>query len=308
MSNIALWKTKSKEELEKIVKSSFSYREVARKIGYNQNGGSSTSSVKRMIEFYNFDISHFTGQGWNKENYQDDLIFVPNSNPKQDTRRKRLIQLRGQKCENCGLTEWLGMPINLEVHHIDGDRTNNVQENLILLCPNCHSYTSNYRSKNTKKEIPDEVFVQALKDNTSIHKALKQLNLSSAGGNYERAYKLIRKYNLEHLKEKEKEEKEKKNTEKKPKEKQKKYCERCGKEITSRALKYCEECAHYIQRKVERPSREILKKEIRNESFLAIGRKYGVTDNTIRKWCKAENLPYKKKEINNYSDKEWEFI
>lgn len=93
------------------------------------------------------------------------------------------------------------MPINLEVHHIDGDRTNDVQENLILLCPNCHSYTANFRSKNnSKKEINEEDFVQALKENSNIRQALKQLNLAAKGGNYDRAYHLIEKHNIEHLK------------------------------------------------------------------------------------------------------------
>ena len=201
MSNVALWKKKSKQELQEIVESSKSYREVARKIGYNENSGSANKSVKNMIEFYGFNIDHFLGQGWNKDNHDDSLIFQKYSNSKSSTIRNRLIDIRGQKCENCGLTEWLGMPINLEVHHIDGDRTNNTQENLILLCPNCHSYTDNFRSKNTfKKEINEEDFVQALKENSNIRQALKQLNLAAKGGNYDRAYYLIEKYNIEHLK------------------------------------------------------------------------------------------------------------
>jgi 5-methylcytosine-specific restriction endonuclease McrA len=50
----------------------------------------------------------------------------------------------------------LGQPINLEVHHIDGDRTNNSLENLQLLCPNCHSYTTNFRKPKNKTIIPEE--------------------------------------------------------------------------------------------------------------------------------------------------------
>lgn len=52
------------------------------------------------------------------------------------------------------------------------------------------------------------------------------------------------------------------------------------------------------QRKVERPSKEELEVLIKTESFLEIGRKYGVSDNAIRKWCKMYDLPYTKKEIN----------
>lgn len=47
---------------------------------------------------------------------------------------------------------------------------------------------------------------------------------------------------------------------------------------------------------------------IRKESFLCIGRRYNVSDNAIRKWCKAMNLPIKKTEIKQYSNEEWSNI
>lgn len=62
------------------------------------------------------------------------------------------------------------------------------------------------------------------------------------------------------------------------------------------------------QRKVERPSREELKNLIRTVSFCELGRRYGVSDNTIRKWCAFEKLPFKKSEIKSYSDEEWNLI
>lgn len=64
---------------------------------------------------------------------------------------KRKLLHKGIKkniCENCGLdTYWNGNPINLELHHIDGNRKNNELSNLQLLCPNCHSQTENYRNR-----------------------------------------------------------------------------------------------------------------------------------------------------------------
>ena len=72
---------------------------------------------------------------------------------------------------------------------------------------------------------------------------------------------------------------------------------------------YCsQECSHLNQRIVKRPSREELKQLIRTMPFTQIGIKYKVSDNAIRKWCKAYNLPYTKKDIKTYSDKEWELI
>ena len=76
-----------------------------------------------------------------------------------------ITALRGHACENCGKKEWLGKPIPLEVHHLDGDKLNNELSNLQLLCPNCHALTDNYRGKNINnldKTIPEEVFVEAL--------------------------------------------------------------------------------------------------------------------------------------------------
>ena len=67
--------------------------------------------------------------------------------------RIRLLEegYKEYKCECCGLTTWLGKPIPLELHHKDGDRTNNQLENFELLCPNCHAFTDSYRGKNSRK-------------------------------------------------------------------------------------------------------------------------------------------------------------
>lgn len=67
--------------------------------------------------------------------------------------RKKLLDegYKEYKCECCGLTEWLGEPIPLELHHKDGNRFHNELDNFQLLCPNCHAKTSSYRGKNCSK-------------------------------------------------------------------------------------------------------------------------------------------------------------
>lgn len=85
------------------------------------------------------------------------------------------------------------------------------------------------------------------------------------------------------------------------------YCQRCGKILSTNAS-YCVECSHIMQQKVDRPNREELKQLIRTQPFTQIAKKYGVTDNAIRKWCIKEHLPSKKTEINILSDEEWEKI
>lgn len=85
---------------------------------------------------------------------------------------------------------------------------------------------------------------------------------------------------------------------------QKYYCIDCGKEVCRGATR-CSACKSKAERKVERPSREELKTLIRTTPFTQIGARYGVSDNTIRKWCDAENLPRKSSEIKKITDKEW---
>lgn len=87
----------------------------------------------------------------------------------------------------------------------------------------------------------------------------------------------------------------------------KRYCPQCGTEISQKAI-LCVNCAKIKSRKVERPSREELKELIRTMPFLQIGKKFGVSDNTIRKWCDAYSLPRKVIEIKKYSNEEWAII
>jgi 5-methylcytosine-specific restriction endonuclease McrA len=61
--------------------------------------------------------------------------------------------LKNNLCELCKIEEWLDKPIKLELHHIDGNKNNNSLDNIQLLCPNCHSFTDNYRGKNIKKMV-----------------------------------------------------------------------------------------------------------------------------------------------------------
>ena len=63
--------------------------------------------------------------------------------------KRYLSEQRGYACECCGISEWNGKNIVLEVDHIDGHHENNVPSNLRLICPNCHSQTDTYKAKNT---------------------------------------------------------------------------------------------------------------------------------------------------------------
>lgn len=89
--------------------------------------------------------------------------------------------------------------------------------------------------------------------------------------------------------------------------KEERTCKNCGKEVSCGAT-YCADCWSIMNRRVERPCREELKSLIRNLPFTQIGKEFGVSDNTIRKWCDNYDLPRTKKEILSFSKEEWEKI
>lgn len=70
--------------------------------------------------------------------------------------KRYLREKFNNKCQICGWSEVnpFTNKIPLEIHHIDGNYMNNSEDNLQLLCPNCHSLTSTYKAanKNGRKE------------------------------------------------------------------------------------------------------------------------------------------------------------
>ena len=98
------------------------------------------------------------GRGTHKKSPSNKIELnniLTGSHPSYQTNklRLRLIKegVKEQKCEVCGISEWNGKEISLELHHMDGDNSNHKIENLKIVCPNCHSQTHTYRGKNIRK-------------------------------------------------------------------------------------------------------------------------------------------------------------
>ena len=146
------------DEFRQAVADSLSVRQVLSRIGLVPAGGN-YKTVHARVKLLGLDTSHFTGAGWNVGSrfrmlgkpFSWEGILTENSNYTSTTRlRNRLIKhgLKTGNCERCGLSEWQGEAIPLELHHANGINNDHRLSNLHLLCPNCHALTNNYRGKN----------------------------------------------------------------------------------------------------------------------------------------------------------------
>lgn len=145
----------NKDDIVFICKTSKSMGDAAYKLGIHYN------TLKRYAIKYNCWNPNQGGKGTKKCSANKNAIklvdILNGLYPTYQTYKlsKRLIKegIKEHKCEHCGLSEWNGLPIPLELHHIDGNRFNHKLENLMFVCPNCHAQTESFRSKNIKKHI-----------------------------------------------------------------------------------------------------------------------------------------------------------
>lgn len=126
---------------------------------------------------------------WNRGKYNADFTLGG-----KGAHKAVLLQERGYQCESCGLSDWLGDPIPLELEHCDGNNQNNVKDNLLLLCPNCHAKTKFYRGKNIPNhgltKVTDDQLVEAINKGINNRQVLLSVGLTPKGGNYDRVNRL----------------------------------------------------------------------------------------------------------------------
>ena len=160
----------SDEQFVELLKKSSTISEVLFKLGYTVKGNSwGYSQVKRRMDDLNLDYSIFKGKSavikTNKlNNVRKEDILKENCKHQRTVLRRYIIKnnLIPYKCAICGCTEWQGKTLSLELDHINGINNDNRLENLRFLCPNCHSQTSTYGSRNqqtnsSEYDIPDDL-------------------------------------------------------------------------------------------------------------------------------------------------------
>ena len=170
--------------------------------------------------------------------------------------RKYLIMhgIKESKCEICGLSEWMGKPIPLELHHRDHNRYNNALDNLHILCPTCHAQITN----GCNSEIPQAVIKAPdgyeYSDNTNA-----TVNQTTPNNTCSIVSKM---------------------------------CEVCGKEFTGprssmEVRKYCSyTCSHKASMRYSVDAYQLLDMFRDTPNYTQVAKKLGVSDNAVKKRCK----------------------
>lgn len=150
-------RTWTDKQLIQAVADSLNIVGVIRLLGLTVAGGNH-KSIKSHILRLNLNTSHFSKENqfsglrsWIRtKTYEDKEIFIKNSKVSSLTVRRRARKtLLPYKCNGCGVSNtYNNLPLNLELDHINGTHNDNRIVNLRWMCPNCHSQTENFGSKN----------------------------------------------------------------------------------------------------------------------------------------------------------------
>ena len=193
------------------------------------------------------------GSGANRLNAADIAeLFLSNKRIVSPSKLRKLLIREGIKeyrCEGCGNTEWRGKPIPLELHHIDGNRYNNNIDNLMVLCPTCHSWetsASNHTEADRKRvSVEDGITTNPYpKPNKLIRIKRDKLTLT---------------------------------------------CACCGKTFSAKkkTKQFCSyNCAHEAGRKFNPTAEELLGVLQQTPNYTEVGKLFGVSANAVKKRCK----------------------
>ena len=174
---MASWKVITDEQILDSVKTTSNYKQALEKLGFVAKGYHPYETLKiKMLQLGLTKKDFYCYDGnipWAKGKFgSDNKTYIPVSKylrlysdveypPNLVTLKNKLVRegIKENKCECCGLETWLGLPVSFHLHHVDGNRRNNNIENILVLCPLCHSQTENYagRKKGNKTKTAPKV-------------------------------------------------------------------------------------------------------------------------------------------------------
>ena len=174
------------DKFREIVAKSKTYNEIFHKIcgKEERNGGIIfyKTELDRKINKLDLDVSHINEY----INDNVDFVYIVNSNTRPKTTLKYYLyhkKLKEEICEKCGQgPEWQGLPLVLQLDHINGNCRDNRLENLRILCGHCHEQTTTFctgqQTKDKKYVIPSkEVLIKDIKESKTIKNLIKKYNI-----------------------------------------------------------------------------------------------------------------------------------
>lgn len=141
------------ELLPTLVANSTCWSDVIKGLGLNPKAAGNWRTVQSHTKRLGLSFDHFVGKASGRGGIKRlplTEILVNGSEFKTAHLRVRLIKegVKEARCESCGLDSWMGVPVPLELDHINGINNDHRIENLRMLCPNCHALTDTWRGRN----------------------------------------------------------------------------------------------------------------------------------------------------------------
>lgn len=278
----------NEEKLREAVKNSFSYTDVI-KLFVERIAGGHYPTLKEYIKKFNLDISHFSPHKNSNikinNKISDEELFKINSSASARTVRKRVIKenLLPYKCKCGNEGHWLNQELTLQLDHKNGNRNDNRLENLEFLCPNCHSITPTYGSRN-KVSNKRPTKVKKAEKLEKIKQKFQVLKLTKIKENKGLILQNIAQYNslidiLKHIK-------LPRNT---------KNYHALNNFLNENKTPEVEDFLKRADRKVEYPYLKKLKKLIQEKGYLSVAEELGCSDRGLRKHIEKrtkKSIPY----------------
>lgn len=263
-------KNVSDEVLAAAVAASTSMRYLFISLGVNLCGGNYATAYAR-IRKQGLSTDHWNGPGHGLGNVGNgkqlpfEEVFVKGSTYHGGNGLKKKLfdlGLRAKACSICGLTDWLGKPITLQLDHINGQNTDNRIENLRILCPNCHTQTDTFAGRKLKK-APNA----CSKCGANISREAKTCGPCSYEGKPTTRFRANHEPANDHTR----------------------HTCSCGSPISARST-FCRQCtakARPKNYKVVWPDAQTLHEMLKSSSYVQVGKSLGVSDNAVRKHLKS---------------------